>query len=96
MDANERWRIMKMADTTKLNEKVRQLQKELEDLAEVIFFLNKGFSSINDSNQVAGCLSVLQAELQRISSEKIADLQDAITNFENNYELQIECKEKNS
>lgn len=87
---------MKKIDVTKLNEKVRQLQKELEDLAEVIFFLKKGFSSTNDSNEVDGCLSVLQAELQRISNEKIADLQDAITDVENNYALKIECDEKNN
>lgn len=65
-----------------LNEKIKGMQKELVDLSEVVFYLRMGFSSINENSDVAGCLSVLYAELNRISSDKIAELQEASVEVE--------------
>lgn len=60
-----------------LNEKIKGMQKELVDLSEVVFYLMMGFSSVNENSEVAGSLSILYAELNRISSDKIAELQEA-------------------
>ena len=65
-----------------LNEKIKGMQKELVDLSEVVFYLRMGFSSINENSEVTGCLSVLYAEPNRISSDKIAELQEASAEVE--------------
>lgn len=74
-----------------LNEKIKGMQKELVDLSEVVFYLRMGFSSADESNEVAGCLSVLYAELNRISSDKIAELQEASAEVEKYCSRQAEA-----
>lgn len=71
-------------EVSNLNEKIKEMQKELVDLSEVVFYLMMGFSSVSDGeyNEITGCLSVLYAELNRISSDKIAELQEASADVE--------------